>query len=75
MKIFKSKLDKLDALYQNQLELLNDKIFLSRKEYLISSNIKPANQELKSSLAVFKKYKKRSNLVNKFWKKFLILIY
>ena len=62
IKIFQSKICKLESLYKNQLEIMSDQILTSRKKYL--------NMRLNENKSIppQKTYKKSSNLVIKFQK-------
>lgn len=70
IKVFKSKIAKLDLLYKHQLSMINDKLFIDRKQFLtMKSNViqsSPENEDSNTESAVqlknFKKYRPRSNL-------------
>lgn len=81
IKIFKSKIEKLDGLYKKQLAIINDNILISRKQFLTmksteqqSTSAKAVSPEIQPELAqqllALKKYKKQSNLKVHLKKKF-----
>jgi hypothetical protein len=62
--IFNTKVKKLEILYKNQLSILNDKIMLTRKQFLTAKNAYELNEEnVTKPHSVINKYKQRSALV------------
>lgn len=66
IKIFKSKIHKLDMLYKQQLAIINDKVLTNRKKFLMmqenESGWSSSSREQSKYATALKKYKKRSNL-------------